>query len=68
MNIPTEPVSRKALDCFVQAIAHLIDEQGIDRGVETAKLALAVIEEELDGRPLTSSEQLEFRTLQAGRG
>lgn len=56
MNTPIESISKKALDCFVHAIAHLIDEQGRDRGLETARLALAVIEEELDGRTLTSSQ------------
>jgi hypothetical protein len=50
------------MDCFVHAIAHLIDEQGKDSGLETARMALAVIEEELDGQALTSNQASSSRS------
>jgi hypothetical protein len=50
------------MDCFVHGIVHLIDEQGKDTGLETARMALALIEEELDGQTLTSQQPSSSRS------
>lgn len=56
MNTSTVQISKEALDCFVHGTAHLIDEQGKDSGLETARMALALIEVELDGPALSSNQ------------
>jgi hypothetical protein len=62
VNTSTDPISQKALDCFVHGVAHLIDEQGKDSGLETARMALALIEEDLDEPSLASNRSSTSRS------
>jgi hypothetical protein len=62
VNTSTDPISQKALDCFVHWVAHLIDEQGKDSGLETARMALALIEEDLDEPSLASNRSSTSRS------